>query len=162
MQFLLHQFNRCPTIVTSDGCRKNRRHCIGVIGRAYWAKWGKLSSTGLTDRSLRGISAFNVLLSRDDVKHAEVKSSAPVEPTVHRSIALVQLRQQEKKSATATWRSSVTGLIDALASVQPMVFEDCCSCVREANGYFRAQSDRKNRCTQHRKFRCLRRKLANG
>ena len=32
-----------------------------------------------------GIGAFNVLCSRDDVKRAGAKSSAPVEPVAHRS-----------------------------------------------------------------------------
>ena len=49
----------------------------------------KLSSTGLTDGSKIGIGAFNILLSRDDVKCAGATPSAPVEPMVHRSIASV-------------------------------------------------------------------------
>ena len=38
----------------------------------------------------RGIGALGVLCSRDDVKCPGEVSSAPVEPTVHRSIASVQ------------------------------------------------------------------------
>ena len=47
-------------------------------------------STGNSDATKKGIGAMPVLLSRDDVKRAEAKFSAPVEPTVHRSIASVQ------------------------------------------------------------------------
>ena len=38
--------------------------------------------TGLIDGSLGGIGAITVLLSRDDVKRAGVKPSAPVAPAV--------------------------------------------------------------------------------
>ena len=46
--------------------------------------------TGLTDGPKTGIGAFNVLLPRDDVKCAGAAPLAPVEPTVHQSIASVQ------------------------------------------------------------------------
>ena len=105
--------------------------------------------TGWTDGVKLGISALDVLCSRDDVKHAAAKSSAPVEPVVHRSIASVQWRQQVEKSATAIWRSSVTNLTDALSIGLTDGPWSRCDSVREANGYFRAQSDRKNRCPMH-------------
>ena len=52
--------------------------------------------TGWTDSVKRGIGAFNVLCSRDDVKRVEAKSLAPVEPVVRRSIPSVQWRQQKR------------------------------------------------------------------
>ena len=56
-------------------------------------KW----STGWTDNVKIGIGAINVPLSRDDVKQAEAKSSAPVEPMVRRSKASEQWRQQGQR-----------------------------------------------------------------
>ena len=112
-----HRLNRRCTIGASGSCRKNRRHCIGVIGRSYRAKLGKLSSTGLTDGSLRGIGAINILLSRDDVKCAAAKPSALEEPMPHRSKCRCNDVSKELSSATATRRSCTTGRTDAQASV---------------------------------------------
>ena len=57
-------------------------------------KWRKKWSTGWTDGFKIGIGAFNVPCSRDDVKRAGAKSSAPVELVVRRSKASEQWRQQ--------------------------------------------------------------------
>jgi len=69
--------------------------------------------TGLTDESKTGIGAFNVLLSRDDVKSAAAKPSAPVEPmTIGASICAYHLCNDVSRngsSATTTRRSSDTG-----------------------------------------------------
>jgi len=60
-------------------------------------KWRKKWSTGWTDGVMRGIGAFNVLCSRDDVKRTRAKPSAPVEPVVRRSKASEQWRQQGQR-----------------------------------------------------------------
>jgi len=61
-----------------------------MIAATDWTSATKSSSTCLTDDTLRGIGAINVLLPRDDVKSAGAMPLAPVEPMVHRSIASVQ------------------------------------------------------------------------
>jgi len=65
--------------------------------------------TGLTDESKTGIDAFNVLLSRDDVKSAVTKPSAPVEPMTIGAYHLCNDVSINGSSATATRRSSDTG-----------------------------------------------------
>ena len=50
---------------------------VAANGIKSWQPLG----TSLTDGSKTGIGAFNILLSRDDVKCEAAKSSAPEEPT---------------------------------------------------------------------------------
>ena len=107
-------------IGASDGSRKNRRHgtlvqkevkaksayrhrlnrrvkeenrCIGrpMYQRRCQAPRRSFFSTGSTDgASEHTVGALTVLCTRDDVKCPGEVSSAPVEPTLHRSIASVQ------------------------------------------------------------------------
>ena len=81
-----HRKNRCLSIGASDACRKNRRYDV-------WCRRESNPSqpigTGGTDGPRKGIGALGVLCTRDDVKCPGEVSSAPVQPTVHRSIASV-------------------------------------------------------------------------
>jgi len=65
--------------------------------------------TGLTDESKTGIGAFNVLLSRDDVKSAAAKPSAPVELMTIGEYHLCNDVSRNGSSAMAIRRSSDTG-----------------------------------------------------
>jgi len=58
---------------------------------------------------LRDISIYTLALSREHVKRAEVKLSAPVEPT---AIGVITSTEGDEVQRLCDW-SSVTGLTDA-------------------------------------------------
>ena len=143
MQSQLHWLNRRLTIGASDGCRINR--CLG-IGASFGARRDQVKTAFrhrfnrlVRDRHRR--IQHTIVQRRCQVRSSPAFSTGRTDtPSVQCIGAMTSARKEECNG------SSVTGLTDAPSISLTGGPRSCCSCVREANGYFRMYGDRKNRC----------------
>ena len=113
LQNQLHRLNRRCTIGTFDGCRIDRRPSIGACLGAIWNQVKTVLRHRFNQRvrNRHGCNQRTIVQRRCQVRSSKAFSTGRTDAPSEQ--ASVQWRQQEKKSATATWRSSVTGRTDA-------------------------------------------------